>query len=275
MRSVTIPMSLEGSLPDSRLTVYLQESSKELWIQTRPLVLLCPGGGYEWTSDREAEVLALPFLAMGYHAAVLRYSCAPARFPTALLELAFSLRTIRENVGQWHVESEHVFVLGCSAGGHLAANLGVMWNRPFLRQALDLPEEDAGLLRPNGLILCYPVITSGPYAHEGSFQNLLGDRVEELKEQVSLEKLVTGDTPPVFLWHTFTDPVVPVENALLFMEALRRAKVPTEFHLYASGGHGLSLATDLTRDASGGACQEACASWISLVKTWLAEQCRR
>ena len=275
MHSITIPMSLEGSLPDSRLTVYLQENSKELWIQTRPLVLLCPGGGYEWTSDREAEVLALPFLAMGYHAAVLRYSCAPARFPTALLELAFSLRTIRENAGQWHVEPEHVFVLGCSAGGHLAASLGVMWNRPFLRRTLDLPEEDAGLLRPDGLILCYPVITAGPYAHEGSFQNLLGDRVEELREQVSLEKLVTGDTPPVFLWHTFTDPVVPVENALLFVEALRRAKVPTEFHMYASGGHGLSLATDLTRDASGGACPESCAGWISLVHTWLAEQCRR
>lgn len=275
MRTITIPMTQETSLPDSRLTVYLQEPSKELWIRDRPLILLCPGGGYSWTSDREAEVLALPFLAMGYHTAVLRYSCAPARYPTALLELAASLRMVRENAGPWHVAADHVFVLGCSAGGHLAASLGVMWNRPFLRQALDLPEAQARILRPDGLLLCYPVITSGPYSHPGSFQNLLGDRYDALAEQVSLEKQVTGDTPPVFLWHTYPDPVVPVENALLFVDALRRAQVSTEFHMYASGGHGLSLATDLTRDASGGACQESCASWIPLAKTWLEQQCRR
>lgn len=274
MQIITIPLAQEGSLPDSHLTVYLQENSRELWIQERPLILFCPGGGYEWTSDREAEALSLPFLAMGYHVAVLRYSCAPARFPTALLELAFSVRAIREHADSWHVQSDHIFVLGCSAGGHLAASLGVMWNRAFLREALSLPEEQAGSFRPDGLILCYPVINSGEYAHKGSFQNLLGDRVQDLAEEVSLEKLVTGDTPPVFLWHTFTDPVVPVENSLLFVSALRRANVPTEFHMYCAGGHGLSLATDLTRDASGGGCLEMCSSWISLAQTWLREQCR-
>lgn len=275
MRSITISLNMQGTLPGSHLTVYLQEESRELWIHDRPLILLCPGGGYEWTSDREAEVLALPFMSMGYHTAVLRYSCAPARFPTALLELAFSIKTIRENAAAWHVQPDHVFVLGCSAGGHLAASLGVMWDRPFLQEALGLSENQARILRPDGMILCYPVITSGEFAHKGSFQNLLGDRAAELSEEVSLEKLVTKQTPPVFLWHTFTDPSVPVENALLFASALRKANVPTEFHMYCSGGHGLSLATDLTRDASGGACHEACASWISLVQTWLKEQCKQ
>ena len=265
-------IQVSGSLPDTKLTLFLQRRSEELQTKTRPLVLICPGGGYRFTSDREADPLALQFLSMGYHAAVLRYSCSPAVYPTALMELAACVKLIRQNADAWDVEPDHIFVLGCSAGGHLAASLGTLWNQDFLRQALDIPKEKASILRPDGLILCYPVITSGEFAHQGSFQHLLGDRVEEMWEELSLEKRVTTDTPPVFIWHTFTDETVPVENSLLFVSALRKANIPTEFHLYPKGCHGLSLANQLTNNALGIKLQEECTSWIHLAHTWLESQ---
>lgn len=265
-------IQVDGSLPNTTLTLFLQSPSAELQIQTRPMVLICPGGGYRFTSDREADPLALAFLSMGYHAAVLRYSCAPARYPTALTELASCVKLIREHASQWAVEPDKLFVLGCSAGGHLAANLGTMWNQDFLHQALEIPKENAHILRPDGLILCYPVITSGEFAHQGSFEKLLADDPNNLRDELSLEKRVTSDTPPVFIWHTFTDETVPVENSLLFVSALRRANIPTEFHMYAKGCHGLSLANQKTNNTLGIKLQEECTSWINLVHTWLEGQ---
>jgi len=265
----TFPIQVEGSLPDARLVTYILDDAANIKIDTRPLVLICPGGGYQYTSDREAEIFAMQFLAMGYHAAVLRYSCAPARYPVALTELATAMLLIRGNAEKWHVDPEKVLVLGCSAGGHLAASLGVFWQEDFLAEALELQQEKKELLRPDGLILCYPVITSGEFAHRGSIENLLGDKQEELGAKMSLENQVTKSTPPAFIWHTFTDGSVPVENSLLFVSALRRAGVSTEFHMYPCGGHGLGLANRLSMSASGSGVQEECTSWISLVHTWI------
>ena len=277
MINKTYPIQMEGSLPDARLIVYIQDHYEEIAISSRPLVLICPGGAYTHTSNREAEAVAMQFLAMGYHAAVLRYSCSPATFPTSLTELAHSVRLIRRNAEQWHVNPNGIIVLGCSAGGHLAASLGVFWNHGFLAQALGIEEGDLRSLRPDGMILCYPVITSGEFAHRGSFQFLIGDQEEALSKKfstpiwdfLSLENHVSADTPPVFIWHTYTDGSVPVENSLLFVSALRRAGVPAEFHMYPCGEHGLSLANRLTQNAGGNAVQEECVSWISLVHTWM------
>ena len=283
----TFPIQVEGSLPNTRLVTYILDYAESIKIESRPLVLICPGGGYLYTSDREAEIFAMQFLAMGYHAAVLRYSCAPARYPVALTELAASMLLIRENAEKWHVNPNQIIVQGCSAGGHLAASLGVFWQEDFLAKALGLKggqtasdvtgAQDGGvetsdirkLLRPDGMILCYPVITSGEFAHRGSMENLLGEREAELAEKLSLENQVTDNTPPTFIWHTFTDGSVPVENSLLFVSALRRAGVSTEFHMYPCGGHGLGLANRLSMSASGGGVQEECTSWISLAHTWL------
>lgn len=271
MNYLTKTMNLTGSLPESKLVLYLQDQSPEISMPNRPMVVVCPGGGYLWTSDREAEAIALQFLAMGYHAAVLRYSCTPATYPTALLEAADSLRYIRAHAQQWHIDPTHVYLLGCSAGGHLAANLGVSWNREVVQKGLGLTKEETTSVRPDGLILCYPVITAGEFAHKGSFENLLGNQMER-KEEVSLEHLVTDQVPPVFLWHTFTDPVVPVENSLLFAAALRKAGVSTELHMFAKGGHGLSLANKLTRSESPDTMQPECTSWVGLVHTWIESQ---
>lgn len=263
------PIQAEGSLPEARLITYIQDHYEEIDIETRPLILVCPGGGYIHTSNREGEALAMQFLAMGYHAAVLKYSCAPAVFPTALTELGASMLLIRQNAKAWHVDPNKILVLGCSAGGHLAASLGVFWEESFLAEALKLASDDRKLLRPDGMILCYPVITSGEFAHRGSFQNLLKEREGELSEKMSLELQVNEKTPPAFIWHTDTDGSVPVENSLLFVNALHRAGVSVEFHMYPVGGHGLSLANRLTQSKGGGAVQEECTSWISLAHTWI------
>lgn len=269
MKNITYEIKVKGSLPETRLITYIQDHYQEIKIEKRPLVLICPGGAYAYTSAREGEAFAMQFLAMGYHAAVLKYSCAPAVFPTSLTELASAMLLIRQNAEEWHVDPDKIIVLGCSAGGHLAASLGTLWDEDFLAEALGLKGADHKLLRPDGLILCYPVITSGEFAHRGSFQNLLGEREEELGEQLSLETRVSDKVPPVFIWHTYTDGAVPVENSLLLVSALRKAGVSTEFHMYPCGSHGLGLANRLTQAADGSAVQEECTSWIPLVHTWI------
>lgn len=266
------PIQVEGSQPYARLITYIQEYSPDVKASyKRKFVLVCPGGGYHFTSDREAEVIALQYLAMGYHAAVLRYSVDPAKYPTALLEVARSMQIIREHAEEWYVDEEKIVVTGFSAGGHLTASYGVFWKEGFVAQALGIEDAKQAekLLRPNGLILCYPVITGGEFAHRGSFECLLGDREKDMVEALSLENCVNQDVPPVFIWHTFEDNVVPVENALMFVAALRRANVSTEFHLYPRGGHGLALTDWRTENAAGGGIMTDCGTWMSLVKTWL------
>lgn len=265
----TYPIQVEGSLPNTKLITYIQEYSPELQMDKRPLILICPGGGYSRTSDREAETMALQFLAMGFHAAILRYSCDPAKFPTALLEVASCMALIRDHANEWHVDEDKILVQGCSAGGHLAASFGMFWNQDFVAEGIGMQKNDHERLRPNGMILCYPVITSGEFAHRGSFECLLGEREQELGEKLSLEKQVNKDTPKAFIWHTFEDQAVPVENSLLLVSAMRNAGIPTEFHMYSKGQHGLSLANKLTATADGQCIQPECESWINLVHTWM------
>lgn len=268
MLTETFTIQAEGSLPGAKLCTYILGPSNELMIKNRPLILMCPGGGYEWTSDREAEPLAVRFLAMGYHVAILRYSCAPAVYPTALLELASAMKLIHEYEEEWNVKGDQIYVQGCSAGGHLAASFGAFWHESWISEKLGVENEK---LRPAGLILCYPVITSGEYAHRGSFDALLrGQNTEEMLARVSLEKQVTEHMPPVFLWHTYTDDCVPVENSLYLIQAMRKYQIPVEFHMYPVGGHGLSACDEQSANVEGYGVQEECQSWLPLVKTWLA-----
>ena len=164
----------------------------------------------------------------------------------AHLEVASAVRYVRETGVQYGCDPDRVFLIGFSAGGHLAASYGNFWNRPFVAEALGC---DAARLRPNGQVLSYPVITAGPHAHEGSFECLLGDRCAAERESLSLENSVTQDTPPTFIWHTQPDDCVPVENALLFVSALQKAGVKTEFHMFPAGGHGLSLCDRVTSNS--------------------------
>lgn len=266
-----IEIKARGMEAVGNLYTYFLDSSIEMRPdEKRPVILMCPGGGYEMTSDREAEPMAMQFLAMGYHVAVLRYSVCPVRYPAALLQVAESVLYLKEHADEYHIDPEKIVVQGCSAGGHLAANYGIAWNSPFLTKLMGM-ENDPERLCVAGLLLCYPVITSGEKAHEESFRNLLGEQYEEKKEELSLENQVTPDTPPTFLWHTATDETVPVENSLYFFQACLQQGVSAELHIYPVGGHGLSLANEETCRANGIGVQKECQSWIGLAQTWLEE----
>lgn len=270
MRNEQIKIQVEGSGKDVCLETYiLGDVMDGARNRKTPLVLICPGGGYAMTSNREAEPIALQFNSMGYQAAVLRYSCAPAVYPTALCEVAQSVKLIREHAEDWNVDAEKIIVMGFSAGGHLAASYGVFWNESWLTEKMQC---DKQLLKPNGLVLCYPVISSKEeIAHQDSIKNLLGESYPEMKEQVSLEDKVGKHTPKTFLWHTFTDPVVPFWNSFRFAEALGKAGVPMEYHLYPQGGHGLSLANKQTANEDGKGVEKVCQSWVPLLRSWMLE----
>ncbi|WP_125767587.1 alpha/beta hydrolase [Lapidilactobacillus wuchangensis] len=247
---------------------YVLDNSEEMDInRRRPAILVIPGGGYVMTSDREAEPVAIKMLSKGYQAFILRYNVAPVHYPASLLEIASSVKLIRDNAEAWHVDPDKIIVAGFSAGGHLAANLATAWNSKLLK---DYGYQSADI-KPNGLLLGYSVISSGKYAHVDSFKNLLGDDYdnEAIRESVSLEKQVTADTPATFLWHTYTDDCVPVENTLLFADALKKANVPFEMHIFPKGGHGLSIATAETAIPNGYGIQPEVSVWPDLFATWV------
>ena len=253
--------SANGSEFQPTLATYVLEGKKK-----RGAVLICPGGGYEFTSPREAEPVAMQFAAAGFHAFVVYYSVAPNRHPQPLLDVSRAMNIIRDNAEEWQVDTGKIAVCGFSAGGHLAASLGVHWDKAYLQNVSGLK---TGLNRPNALILGYPVLSTR-FIHQGSFDNLLGAGANaELLQEMSLEKQVTTGTAPTFLWHTFDDDVVPVENSLVFAQALSEHKVPFEMHIYPQGPHGLSLATKETDEGQGDSPHVS--SWLKLCFEWLEQ----
>lgn len=253
-----------------QLHTYLIDDSEELtYFKRRPAVIILPGGAYKRKSAREAEPVALRFAAAGIHAFVLDYSVAPSRYPCAMLELAQSIRMIRERAEEWHINPEAILCCGFSAGGHAVGCLGTLWNRPFVKEAMGGKRAEEGSWRPNGMLLCYPVISSGAFTHEESMEHLLGKGcIKELRDSVSLEKRVSEITPPVFLWHTVEDGSVPVENSLLFSIALKKFNIPFEAHFYEKGSHGLSLA-DKTSAREERQVEADVQGWFSQALRWV------
>lgn len=254
------------------LTAYILEPVDGILDKKRPAVLLCPGGGYRTLSTREDQPIAMKYLA-GFHVFVLHYSLAPDVFPRALMELALAMKVIREHGDEWNVDVDRIAVSGFSAGGHLACCLGVFWDREWLYGALGVKPE---MIRPDGMILCYPVITSGEYCHKGSFECLMGAEAskkdEKLRRLLSLEYQVGPQVPKTFLWHTWTDQSVPVENSLLLLQALRKAGVNVEAHLYPVGPHGIALGTEETQGIDQKYLEPYCDSWMGLAIRWIEKQ---
>ena len=240
----------------------------------RTALCIFPGGGYSIQAiEKEGCRIAGWAAEHGMVGVVVKYRVsgtnnAVGRFPGPLLAARQALRTVRENASSLGIDPLRIGVMGFSAGGHLAASYGVFWKKKtFLAEELGV---DAEQLRPNGLLLSYPVITSGPKAHRGSFTNLLGDRYDELVDEMSLENQVSLDTPKTFLWHTAPDDCVPVENSILFFTALHALEIPVEMHIYPVGGHGLGLASEETQSYEyQNAVREECQSWISLALSWM------
>lgn len=222
---------------------YVQTSQAVSANRRRPAVLILPGGGYSHTSPREAEPVALRFLAKGYVPFVLHYSCGPHPFPVALREAAMAMKYIRQRSSELEVNPGMVAAIGFSAGGHLCGTLGTLFDSDEVAD-IGTAEE----IRPDVLGLCYPVAVSWGRTHEGSFQNLtFGD--EQLRARLSLDTLVRPDMPPVFLWHTRQDGSVPCRNSLILATALEEADIPFVLHIYHKGPHGLSVADEMAYGA--------------------------
>jgi acetyl esterase/lipase len=208
--------------------------------RTGASILIFPGGGYTHLADHEGRGYAEWFAEHGVAAYVLKYRVGPTyRHPIELGDATRALRMVRAFAKRDGLDPARVGVIGSSAGGHLAASLAAHFDsgKP---DATDPIERESS--RPDFAILCYPVITMGEFAHRGSKESLLGKNPSaELVRETSAELHVTKDTPPCFLWSTFEDQSVPVENTLLFASALRHAGVPFALHVFEKGAHGAGL----------------------------------
>lgn len=233
-----------GLIRDSEDAYYdafiLKNEEKDMG--THPCIVVCPGGAYKSTAPREAEHIATQFIAKGFSAFILRYSCNEAKFPCALTELSWLIKHIRNHAEENHIDPNRIAVIGFSAGGHLVASLGAYWNDAEIQALAGVSGEE---IKPNGLILGYPVITGGKFRHKGSVKNLFGaDNIEkeDIVEKFSIEKNVTPSFPATYIWHTAQDGGVPVENSLLLAMALHQAGVTFELKVFPEGPHGLGLA---------------------------------
>lgn len=220
------------------ITVYRPPADKS----NGAAVVVCPGGGYAGLAPHEAEPVAEWLTTLGVTGVVLKYRLATNGYhhPAMLNDVSRALRTVRARASDWGLDPHRIGVLGFSAGGHLASTAATHFD-DGAPNASDPIERVSS--RPDLAVLIYPVITlTGPSAHAGSRQNLLGENPPpELVELLSNEKQVTPKTPPTFLVHSVEDTGVPCENSLLFAEACRKAGVPFALHIYEHGPHGFGL----------------------------------
>ncbi len=257
----------EGIHTDATLTAYVRDNFQLIEPnRRRPSVIICPGGAYFNVCVREGEPVALEFMSRGYNAFVLDYSSGAKgnyHYPTQLLEISAAVAYVRRHADKYHAQKTAVLTCGFSAGGHLAASSGTLWNERTLQETLSIEQ---GENRPDGMILSYPVINDEP----GSFSNLLGDDPDPaLLEKCKLDHSVGPHTPPAFIWHTVTDAGVPVENSIDFATAMRKYHIPFELHLYGDGKHGLSLGTRETQRFEGEYRNEYITTWITLCDRWI------
>ena len=240
------------------IDIYTAES-----LGVRDGILILPGGGYyNVCESREGSPIAKAFLDRGVNAFVLTYSAGEGvRFPTHLNEAAAAMKYIKDNAASLSVDPDRIFVLGFSAGGHLAGSLSVMHKEA--EQMLGLPENSA---RPAGTVYCYPVVSSEYPTHGGSFYNLTGKNIYEMTDEekirFSIDKRVDKTTPPAFIWHTVDDEIVPIMGTLKLIESYVKNGVTVTAHIYPSGPHGMALANEVTM------CDNP--KWVSeLVEGWV------
>lgn len=250
----------------STLHAFIPNESQKMsaYTSSRPSILIFPGGGYSYVSEREAEPIAVYFMSKGFNCFILYYSAGSATYPVQLLEAAKAMQTIRENAGKWLVDTDKIFLCGFSAGGHLAANLGLFYDKSFVSEALCV---DGKMLKPKGMLLCYPVLAEE--SHLSSYKNLLGDNhSDEEAEKLNLINHVSKNTPPCFIWHTYEDKTVIIDTTLKFAMALRKNDIPFELHIYEHCKHGMSLGTNVM-------CQNPnrLSNWAEMAVDWINEHC--
>ena len=224
-----------------------------------PAVVVIPGGAYSAVSKREGDPVAFEFLARGFHSFVLDYSVGGESghsYPEQLFQVAAAVDYINTHAEEWNVDKNAVFVVGFSAGGHLASCAMNCFD-----YGKDGDEIDKTSSRPDFGVLCYPVVSFDKYMHKGSRQNLIGELESEadLAVKLSLELNVKADTPPAFIWHTMNDDGVDSRNSLELALAMRAHKIPCELHVFQSGRHGVGLAEGYKNVWQ----------WASLLGEWL------
>ena len=263
---------LTEAFKDSYLEAYVHEPYAELQIGKRKAMIVCPGGGYGWLSEREGEPVALQYFAAGLNVFVLRYSVQKnAGNYAPLIEACLAVKYLREHCDELYVDPNYVFITGFSAGGHLAAWTGTMWHIPEVAAHLD--GADQTICKPTATLPCYAVITSKPgVRHTGSIMNLNGGNAdEEGMARFSLENFVDERTSPAFLWHTATDTCVPVMNSILYASALSENKIPFELHIFPNGPHGLSLCNKETYVHNSELDTPYVAQWLPMALRWVSE----
>jgi acetyl esterase/lipase len=209
--------------------------------------------------QREGEQYAAWLGTLGITAFVLKYRMQEFGHPAPLRDVLRAVRLVRANAAAYRIRPDRIGVMGSSAGGHVAASAGTLFDHPLGRTGADLDKVSA---RPDFLMLLYPVITmDGSAAHAGSRQALLGSNpTADTVRLMSVETQVTSATPPTLLIHTQEDGTVPVENSILFYRALTRAKVPAEMYLFEHGGHGMGMRAGLGTSSA----------WPRRAEEWLA-----
>lgn len=231
-------------------------------IATGAAMVICPGGGYGGLAPHEGRDYAMWLNEQGVSAFVLQYRLGSAgyRHPVMLNDVSRAVRYVRSKAAEWKIDPKRIGLMGSSAGGHLASTLLTHFDAGDAN-AKDPVEKESS--RPDLGILCYPVITMGANTHNGSKKNLLGDNPSpELVELLSNEKQVKKDTPPTFIFHTFEDTAVKVENALDFAAGLRKNNVPFALHIYPKGPHGIGLGSSNWDPTSRHPWTADCLHWL-------------
>lgn len=280
---------------------YFQEPNKEIDENRKyPTIVICPGGAFEWTSYREDEPIALKFLGDGFNVVVVHYATEGLSayhvdneddlpkdpvtiFPESVVEVAKAIAFLRENANNYPVDEDNITVMGFSAGGTVAAQLGVFWNKKWLSEKT---EKENNLLKPNQLMLGYAALdlrmkSTRPLPlsmqkHKSNFEfdavkyavtGKLNPSNEEI-DKISPLKNVSSDVPPTFLWHTQEDPLVPVLNSIEFAAELEKNNVPVELHIFTHGKHGLGLG-DYRTGIKKNQTSAQVYKWVDLFEEWL------
>jgi acetyl esterase/lipase len=256
------PERLDGerisNVSQPTLTVYPASYDRA----AKTAVIICPGGGYEFLSyTREGHQYAQWLSSLGVTAFVLKSRLSDFGQPAPLQDVSRAIRLVRSQAARYGVAPDRIGVMGSSAGGHLAASAATLFNHPANRGGTAL---DAVSARPDFAMLMYPVITMElPTTHPGSRKALLGaSPTPEMVQLMSVEKQVSADTPPTLLIHSQDDGLVPVDNSILFFQALTRARVPAEMIIFERGGHGMAMR----------AGQGTASNWTKRAEEWLRER---
>ena len=237
---------------------------------TRKALLVIPGGGYRKVcGDREGEPIAQAFIPYGYQTFVLNYYVdAEKPFPIQLIQVARAIKHIKDNAEKYGLDPEQIFVVGFSAGGHLAASAGVLWKIPEIYEALDIPY---GYVKPTGVMLVYPVISATEdYMHMGSIRNLWAaqEPTDEQRLAVSIEKQVDIDSAPAFIVHTSNDQIVDVRNSLALAAAYKAVGLKFELHVFPDAPHGWGLGNEITSVGKEKFIRPAASEWVRMASVW-------